>query len=440
LAEFAHLHLHTEFSLLDGMGRINEYVTRAKDLGIHHMAVTDHGVMYAAMDWYKAGTAAGLHPIIGMEAYLAEGKASARDRKSYHLLLLAENDAGYRNLLKLASKASLEGFYYRPRIDLEMLQEHREGLIATSACLGGPVANNFIHNQAEKARTYAGTLAEIFGPERFFIEIQDHGIKEQIEANRELIPLARTLNLPIVATNDVHYCNQVDAPFQDVLVCVQTNSTLSDPKRLKTNSDQLFFKSADEMALVFGEIPEALSNTIRIAEMCNLDLGFKGYQLPNFDVPESFTNESYLEHLCRKGVRYRYGREDGEIGERLSYELGVINKMGFTNYFLVVWDFVRFARERGILVGPGRGSAAGSIVTYALEITALDPLRYGLIFERFLNPSRITMPDIDIDFADDRRSEVIDYVVKKYGDDRVAQIVTFGTMAAKASLRDVGRA
>ncbi len=440
MAEFAHLHLHTEFSLLDGMGRINEYVARAKELSIHHMAVTDHGVMYAAMDWYKAGTAAGLHPIVGMEAYLAEGKASARDRKSYHLLLLAENNAGYRNLLKLASKASLEGFYYRPRIDLEMLQQHHEGIIATSACLGGPVANNFLHQKPESAVSYAGTLSEIFGPNRFFIEIQDHGLKEQVQVNRDLIPLARKLNLPIVATNDVHYCNQQDSPYQDVLVCVQTNSILSDPKRLKTESDQLYFKGPEEMEAVFGEIPEALANTIRIAEMCNLDLGFEGYQIPNFEAPEGFTSETYLEHLCRQGLRKFYGREDGEIEERLNYELGVINSMGFTNYFLVVWDFVRFAKERGILVGPGRGSAAGSIVAYSLEITALDPIQYGLLFERFLNPARITMPDIDIDFADDRRSEVIDYVVNKYGDDRVAQIVTFGTMAAKASLRDVGRA
>ncbi|HKG24977.1 MAG TPA: DNA polymerase III subunit alpha, partial [Thermomicrobiales bacterium] len=440
MAEFAHLHLHTEYSLLDGMGRIDEYVSRAKELGIHHMAVTDHGVMYAAMDWHKAATKAGLHPIVGMEAYLAEGKATVKERKSYHLLLLAENDAGYRNLLKLASRASLEGYYYRPRIDLEMLQEHREGLIATSACLGGPVANNFIHGQPDKARKYAGKLAEILGPDRFYIEIQDHGIKEQIEANRDLIPLARALNLPIVATNDVHYCNQNDAPAQEVLVCVQTNTTLSDPKRLKSESDQLYFKGPDEMARVFGEIPEALANTIRIAEMCTLDLGFKGYHLPHFDVPEGFTPERYLEHLCRQGVRRLYGHGEGEIGERLAYELDVIRRMGFTNYFLVVWDFVKFAKDNGILVGPGRGSAAGSIVTYALGITALDPLKYGLIFERFLNPSRITMPDIDIDFADDRRSEVIDYVVRKYGDDRVAQIVTFGTLAAKASIRDVGRA
>lgn len=440
VAEFAHLHLHTEYSLLDGMGRIDEYVSRAKELGIHHMAVTDHGVMYAAMDWYKAGTKAGLHPIIGMEAYLAEGRATLKERKSYHLLLLAENDTGYRNLLKLASLASLEGFYYRPRIDLEWLQDHHEGIIATSACLGGPVANNFLHGQPDKAKDYAGKLAEILGPDHFFIEIQDHGIKEQIETNRDLIPLARKLNLPLVATNDVHYCNEGDSPAQELLICVQTNTTLSDPKRLKSESNQLYFKGPDEMDRVFGEVPEALVNTIRIAQMCNLDLGFKGYHLPNFDIPPGFTHDGYLEHLCREGVRRLYGHDGGEINDRLAYELGVISKMGFTNYFLVVWDFVKYAKDNGILVGPGRGSAAGSIVTYALGITALDPLKYGLIFERFLNPSRISMPDIDIDFADDRRAEVIKYVVDKYGDDRVAQIVTFGTLAAKASIRDVGRA
>ncbi|GIW03545.1 MAG: DNA-directed DNA polymerase [Thermomicrobiales bacterium] len=440
MAEFAHLHLHTEYSLLDGMGRIDEYIAKAKSLGMQHLAVTDHGVMYAAMDWYKAATKAGLHPIIGMEAYLAEGKATEKERKSYHLLLLAENDTGYRNLLKLASWASLKGYYYRPRIDLDWLQECRDGLIATSACLGGPVANNFLNNQPEKAREYAGKLAEIFGPGRFFIEIQDHGLKEQRETNRELIALARRLDLPLVATNDVHYCNQDDAPYQDLLVCIQTNSTLNDPKRLKSETNQLYFKGPEEMALVFGDVPEALSNTIRIAEMCTLDLGFKGYHLPHFEVPEGFTPETYLEHLCREGVKQRYGHDQGEVGARLAYELDVIRRMGFTNYFLVVWDFVKFAKDHGILVGPGRGSAAGSIVTYALGITALDPLKYGLIFERFLNPSRITMPDIDIDFADDRRNEVIDYVVRKYGDDRVAQIVTFGTMAAKASVRDVGRA
>ena len=438
--EFAHLHLHTEFSLLDGMGRIDQYVSRAHELGLKHMAVTDHGVMYAAMDWYQAGVAAGLHPIIGMEAYLAEGPVAKRERKSYHLLLLAENDKGYRNLLKLASLASLTGFYYRPRIDMEMLQEHHEGIIATSACLGGPVANNFLHGNPNLARKYAGELAEIFGKDRFFIEIQDHGLKEQIQTNRELIPLARELNLPLVATNDVHYCSEHDASAQDVLVCVQTNTTIHDPKRLKTESNQFFLKSPDEMARLFSDTPDAITNTIRIAEMCEVDLSFKGYQIPDFDVPEGFTPETYLRHLCEKGAIERYGNIDGAVGERLNYELGIIQSMGFTSYFLITWDFVNFAKSNGIVVGPGRGSSAGSIVTYCLNITGLDPLKYELIFERFLNPSRISMPDIDIDFADDRRSEVIDYVVKKYGDDRVAQIVTFGTLKAKAAVRDVGRA
>lgn len=440
MAEFAHLHLHTEYSLLDGMGRSREYASRALELGIKHVAVTDHGVMYGAMEWYHQATDAGLRPIVGVEAYLAEGSARARERKSYHLLLLAENEVGYRNLLRLSTMAQLEGYYYRPRIDLEMLGEHGEGIIATSACLGGPVANNFLHGKPDLAREYAGKLAEIFGPDRFFIELQDHGIADQIRVNGDLIALARSLNLPLVATNDVHYCRQEDAPAQDLLVCIQTNATLNDPKRLKSESDQLYLKSPDEMWRIFKDVPEAISNTIRIAEMCELDLGFRGYHLPEFPLPEGFTPDSYLEHLCREGAVKRYGHCSGPVEERLLYELGVIQGMGFANYFLVVWDFIRFAREQGILVGPGRGSSAGSIVTYSLEITALDPLKHDLIFERFLNPSRISMPDIDIDFADDRRSEVIEYVVQKYGSDRVAQIVTFGTLGAKAAVRDVARA
>src|SRR5215210_137998 len=422
------------------MGRTAEYAARARDLGIHHIAVTDHGVMYGAMEWYKTATDAGLHPIIGVEAYLAEGSARAKERKSYHLLLLAENETGYRNLLKLSTLAQLEGYYYRPRIDLEMLAEHGAGLIATSACLGGPGANNILHGRPEIARDYAGKLADIFGSGRFFIELQDHGLPDQVRVNGDLIALARDLGLPLVATNDVHYCQQEDAPAQDILVCIQTNTTLNDPKRLKSETDQLFLKSPQEMGRVFNDVPEAISNTIRIAEMCSLDLGFRGYHLPEFPIPVGFTADAYLESLCQEGAQRRYGHVSGEVAARLAYELDVIKSMGFANYFLVVWDFIRFAREQGILVGPGRGSSAGSIVTYSLGITALDPLAYDLIFERFLNPSRISMPDIDIDFADDRRDEVIDYVVSKYGDDRVAQIVTFGTLAAKASVRDVGRA
>lgn len=441
MAEFAHLHLHTEYSLLDGMGRSKEYAARAQDLGIKHVAVTDHGVMYGAMEWYKTASAAGLHPIVGVEAYLAEGSARARERKSYHLLLLAENETGYRNLLKLSTLAQLEGYYYRPRIDLEMLGEHGQGIIATSACLGGPVANNILHGRPDLARDYATKLKEIFGPERFFIELQDHGIKEQLQVNGDLIALARSLDLPLVATNDVHYCREEDSSAQDLLVCIQTNTTLDDPKRLKTESNQLFLKSPEQMERLFDGVPEAISNTIRIAEMCDLDLSFKGYHLPEFPRPDGFpTADEYLEHLCRIGAEKRYGHVSGAVEERLMYELGVIKGMGFANYFLVVWDFIRYAKENGILVGPGRGSSAGSIVTYSLDITGLDPLKYNLIFERFLNPSRISMPDIDIDFADDRRGEVIDYVVRKYGADRVAQIVTFGTLGAKAAVRDSGRA
>lgn len=440
MAEFAHLHLHTEYSLLDGVGRIDQYIERAHELGLKHLAVTDHGVMYAALSWYNAATAAGLHPIIGMEAYLAEGSISERKRESYHLLLLAENETGYRNLVRLASIASLHGFYYRPRIDLELLQKYHEGIIATSACIGGPVAKNLLNHDEQRAEWYAGTLSEIFGPERFYLEIQDHGIDLEEKAYGEMVPMAKRLNLPLVATNDVHYCDEADASAQELLVCVQTNTTLNDPKRMTSDSTQLYLKSADEMERLFGHIPEAMTNTIRIAEMCSLDLGFKGYQLPHFDVPEGHTPASYLRELVQAGAMRKYGTLDGEVGERIEHELGIIDSMGFTNYFLIVWDFVRFAKERGILVGPGRGSAAGSVVTYALDITGLDPLKYELFFERFLNPSRISMPDIDIDFADDRRDEVIDYVVQKYGDDRVAQIVTFGTLKAKAAVRDVGRA
>lgn len=440
MAEFAHLHLHTEFSLLDGMGRVQDYIARAQEMGMNHMAVTDHGVMYGAMDWYKAATGAGMHPIMGMEAYLAEGSASESNRKMYHLLLLAENETGYRNLLKLASESSLNGFYYRPRVDLEMLQQHGSGIIATSACLGGPVANNFLNHQPEKAYHYASTLSEIFGKERFYIELQDHGLAEQHMTNKAMIEMSKKLNLPLVATNDVHYCNQHDSSAQDILICVGTNTNINDPKRLKHETDQFYLKSPDEMAMLFHDHLEALQNTMRIAEMCNVNLEFGGYHLPEFETPDGITSEEYLRKLCTEGVLRKYGTLDGAIGERLDYELGVISNMGFTNYFLIVWDFVSFAKRNGILVGPGRGSAASSIVTYSLDITGLDPLKHNLMFERFLNPSRISMPDIDIDFADDRRGEVIDYVVQKYGEDRVAGIGTFGTMKAKAAIKDCARA
>lgn len=440
MSEFAHLHLHTEFSLLDGMGRMKDYITGAQQMGMQHMAVTDHGVMYGSMEWYKTASEAGMHPILGMEAYLSEGPAGESNRKMYHLLLLAENEKGYRNLIRLASEAALKGFYYKPRVDLDMLNSFGDGIIATSACLGGPVANNFLHHQPDKAFEYASTLSEIFGKDRFFIELQDHGLPEQHMTNRAMIEMARKMDLPLVATNDVHYCYQHDAPAQEILICVGTSTTMNDPKRLKQDTDQFYLKSPDEMARLFPDHPDALQNTIRIAEMCNVNLEFGGYQLPDFETPNGMQSEQYLRELCVEGVMRKYGTMDGEIGERLDYELGVIANMGFTNYFLIVWDFVKFAKQSDILVGPGRGSAASSIVTYSLDITGLDPLKYNLMFERFLNPSRISMPDIDIDFADDRRGEVIDYVVRKYGDDRVAGIATFGTMKAKAAIKDVARA
>ncbi len=440
MAEFAHLHLHTEFSLLDGMGRVNDYIAKAQEMGMNNMAVTDHGVMYGSMDWYKAASSAGMNPIMGMEAYLSEGPANSQNRKMYHLLLLAENNVGYRNLIKLASEAALHGFYYRPRVDLEMLQKYSEGIIATSACLGGPVANNFLHDQPNKAYEYASTLGEIFGKERFYIELQDHGLAEQHMTNRAMIELSKKLDLPLVATNDVHYCLQQDAPAQDILICVGTNTNINDPKRLKHETDQFYLKSPEEMELLFPDHLDALKNTMRIAEMCNVKLDFGEYHLPVFETPEHIPSEDYLRTLCTDGVMRKYGTLDGAIGERLDYELGVIANMGFTDYFLIVWDFVKFAKENGILVGPGRGSAASSIVTYSLDITGLDPLKHNLMFERFLNPSRISMPDIDIDFADDRRQEVIDYVVEKYGEERVAGIGTFGTLKAKAAIKDCARA
>lgn len=440
MAEFTHLHLHTEFSLLDGMGRVKDYIAKSQEMGMNNMAVTDHGVMYGSMDWYKAATAAGMNPIMGMEAYLSEGPASSNNRKMYHLLLLAENNVGYRNLIKLASDAALHGFYYKPRVDLEMLQKHSEGIIATSACLGGPVANNFLYDQPGKAYEYAATLSDIFGKDRFYIELQDHGLAEQHMTNKAMIELAGKYDLPLVATNDVHYCLQHDAPAQDILICVGTNTNVNDPKRLKHDTDQFYLKSPEEMELLFPDHLEALKNTMRIAEMCNVKLDFDGYHLPEFETPEGVGSEEYLRKLCTEGVLRKYGTLDGPIGERLNYELGIIANMGFTDYFLIVWDFVSFAKRNGILVGPGRGSAASSIVTYSLDITGLDPLKHNLMFERFLNPSRISMPDIDIDFADDRRHEVIEYVVEKYGEERVAGIGTFGTLKAKAAIKDCARA
>jgi DNA polymerase III subunit alpha len=437
--DFAHLHLHTEFSLLDGMGRINEYMKVARDYGMKHVAISDHGVMYGAIDWYRAAREHELHPIIGVEAYLAQGSMHERERANYHLLLLAENQTGYQNLLKLMSKASLEGFYYRPRIDLELLGELNEGIIATSACLGGPVANNLLEGNDKEALRQAKALREIFGPERFYIEVQEHGIPGQTETNRKLIEMAGSLGLPLVATNDVHYVHQEDAGPQELLVCIQTNTSINDPKRMKMDSDQLYFKSADEMWSLFEEIPAALENTMRIAERCNVELEFGRLHLPDPGIPDGVTPHEHLTAECWKGVRERYAEITDEVQRRLEYELHVIEQTGFSSYMLIVRDFSDFAREKKIPFGV-RGSAAASIVLYSLGITDIDPLANRLVFERFLNLERREMPDIDMDFADDRRAEVIDYVAKKYGHDRVAQIITFGTMGAKAVVRDVGRA
>jgi DNA polymerase-3 subunit alpha len=441
MAEFVHLHLHSEFSLLDGLGKIDQYVERAAAYGMPAAALTDHGVLYGALDWYKACRARGIKPIIGIEAYYTPTSVEQRDKHQCHLLLLARDETGYRNLLWLASMASLKGFYYKPRIDRAMLAEHHAGIVALTACLGGEVPGHLLAGDERQALASLGQLIDIFGRDHVFLELMDHGLSEQHQVNAGLLRLQRQTGLPLVATNDVHYVDQGDAHAQDVLVCIQTGVSIHDEKRLKMATDQLYFKRPAEMAARFAAYPEALANTLRVAEMCDLRLEQRGFHLPHFPVPEGFTQESYLEHVCRQGCVARYGAPlPAAVEQRLVYELSVIGQMGFVPYFLVVWDFVRFARERGILVGPGRGSAAGSLVAYALGITGLDPIKHRLIFERFLNPGRREMPDIDLDFQDDRRGEVIEYVTRKYGDDRVAQIITFGTLAAKAAVRDVGRA
>lgn len=439
MSSFVHLHLHTEYSLLDGLGRIDDYMAKAREFDMRHVAITDHGVMYGVLDWYKAARANDLAPIIGVEAYLAPEGVEARNRNNYHLLLLAENERGYRNLLKLSSRASIEGYYYRPRVDLEMLNELRDGVICTSACLGGPVANPYLDGRDDEAERLAATLSETFGSERFYLEVQDHGVADQQRVNRKLVELARRMNLPLVASNDVHYVNREDAPIQDLLVCIQTNTTLDDPKRLKMESDQLYFKSPQEMEAIFGDLPEALANTVNIAERCGFELDFNRLHLPDPGIPEGVTAQEYLAQLCWQGLAERYPDMTDEVRQRLEYELFVIEQTGFGIYMLIVRDFAQFARENEIPFGV-RGSAAASIVLYTLGITDIDPIANRLVFERFLNLERREMPDIDMDFADNRRGEVIDYVARKYGHDRVAQIITFGTMGAKASVRDVGRA
>jgi DNA polymerase III subunit alpha len=440
VASFTHLHVHTEKSLLDGLARIDDLLARCKELGMTSLAITDHGNMFGAMDFYKAATKQGIKPIIGCETYFAPRGIGKRERDYNHLVLLVKNETGYHNLIRLITKAALEGFYYKPRIDLDMLREYHEGLIGLSACLQGQIQQLLMNGNDAAAHEAALTLNDIFGPGNFYIELMDHNLAEQKALNPKLIALARETGLPLVATNDVHYTRQEDAYAQEVLLCVQDGSTMDDPKRRRMETDLFYLRSPEEMASVFAAVPEAIENTGRIAAECNLELKFGEFHLPHFPVPEGYTEATYLEELCRNGLRERYETITPEIEDRLNNELAVIERMGFPSYFLVVWDFVHFARTRGIPVGPGRGSAAGSIVSYCLGITSIDPLRHGLIFERFLNPERISMPDIDMDFADSGRDEVIDYVTGKFGEDHVAQIVTFGTMGARAVVRDVGRA
>ncbi|MBC7106389.1 MAG: DNA polymerase III subunit alpha, partial [Firmicutes bacterium] len=442
-ALFVHLHVHTEYSLLDGAARIDRAVRAAADMGMPALAMTDHGVMFGAVAFHKACREAGIRPILGCEVYVAPRTRFDRtpkvDDRSFHLVLLAEDEDGYRNLCTLVSRGFTEGFYYKPRVDKELLARHARGLIALSGCLAGEVPAHLLAGRREEARAAAGTYREIFGPRGFFLELQDHGLPEQQALNRELVGLARDLDLPLVATNDVHYLRREDAGVHDVLLCIQTGRRLYEADRLRFPTDEFYLKSPREMARRFREVPSALASTVEIAERCRVDLAFGRLHFPAYPVPAGWTDQAFLEHLCEEGLPQRYPRPGSEVRERLDHELRTIREMGFASYFLIVWDLVRFARQRGIAVGPGRGSAAGSIVAYVLGITDIDPLAHGLLFERFLNPARVSMPDIDIDFCFDRRDEVIRYVFERYGQDRVAQIITFGTMAARAAVRDVGR-
>jgi len=441
---FAHLHVHTEYSLLDGLSNIKKLVATAKAMNMPAVAITDHGTMFGVKEFYDAAKAVDIKPIIGVEAYMAArgmtDRDSKLDKKSSHLLLLAKNDVGYRNLLKITSAAQTDGFYYYPRIDHDFLADHAEGLIATSGCMSAEIPRALLRENPDEAIRKMDWYYEVFGEENFYVELQQHNIVELTELNRKLVEMGARYSAKFVATNDVHYIKPSDAKLQDILLAIQTGSLLKDEKRMKMDDPSYYFRSPEEMYDLFKEVPESLANTLEIAERCHVDLDFKEYHLPHFDVPEGHTEESYLRHLCEKGLEYRYGKhaDDKVIRERLNYELNVIHTMGFDAYFVIVWDLVREAQERGILYTT-RGSAAGSIVAYALEITLIDPIEHDLIFERFLNPGRISMPDIDLDFRDDRRQEIMAYCAEKYGDDKVAQIITFGTMGAKAAIRDVGR-
>lgn len=444
MSEFAHLHTHTEYSLLDGTARIEDLIKKTKELGMDSVAITDHGAMYGVIDFYHAAKKHNIHPVIGCEVYIAPrsrfDKVHDIDNKTSHLILLAENQIGYKNLIYLVSQGFIDGFYYKPRIDFELLQKHCEGLIVLSACLGGEIPKALTENNYTKALTIAKKYLDVFGKENYFIEIQDHGIAEQKKIIPDLIKLARELDIELVATNDVHYLTKADAKYQDVLMCIQTEKTVDDENRMRFETEEFYLKSPEEMEELFSFIPEALANTEKIAKRCNVEFDFSTRHLPSFDVPDNKAPFDYLKELCYDGLYKRYKNVTDELKQRLDFELNVIKSMGFVDYFLIVWDFIHFAKSNGVMVGPGRGSAAGSLVSYTLTITDIDPIKYSLLFERFLNPERVSMPDIDIDFAPEGRQKVFDYVVQKYGSEQVAQIITFGTMKAKLVIRDVARA
>lgn len=450
---FAHLHVHTEYSLLDGSNKIKECVSRVKELGMNSVAITDHGVMYGVIDFYRAAKAEGIKPIIGCEVYVAPGSRFDREARGsdesryYHLVLLAENDQGYHNLMKLVSRGFTEGYYYKPRVDMELLERYHEGLIALSACLAGEVSRNILRGMYEEGKEAALRYEKIFGKGNFFLELQDHGIAQQTMVNQALLRMSQETGIGLVATNDIHYTYADDVKPHDILLCLQTGKKLADEDRMRYEGGQYYIKSEEEMKELFPYALEALENTQIIADRCNVEIEFGVTKLPKYDVPDGYTSWEYLNKLCFEGLEERYGVKGGEhkgevdqeLKDRLTYELSIIHDMGYVDYFLIVWDFIKYARDHKIMVGPGRGSAAGSIVSYCLGITSIDPIKYQLLFERFLNPERVSMPDIDVDFCFERRQEVIDYVVRKYGSDRVVQIVTFGTMAARGVIRDVGR-
>lgn len=442
--DFTHLHVHTEYSLLDGSAKIKDLVKRAAELGMKSLAITDHGAMFGVMDFYKACNEAGIKPIIGCEVYVAPGsrfeKNSRESVSYYHLVLLAENNEGYQNLIKLVSLGYTEGFYYKPRVDEELLRKYHKGLIASSACLAGPVPRMLLTGSYDMAKDMALKYLDIFGEGNFFLELQNHGIPEQKTVNAGLIKMSEETGIPLICTNDVHYIRQEDWEAHDVLLCIQTGKTVNDENRMRYEGNCYHLKSADEMYELFSYVPEALENTNKIAERCSVSFTFHELKLPKYDVPNGYTAEEFLKKITYEGFEKRYPSADDELKKRLEYELDTIVNMGYVDYFLIVWDYIKFAKDNGITVGPGRGSAAGSVVAYSLDITTIDPIKYDLIFERFLNPERVSMPDIDVDFSDERRQEVIDYVTKKYGFEKVAQIITFGTLAARAAIKDVGRA